>query len=134
MTQRTGQSEVRIPGAVIRLGTSAGGLAQWRRRGRSLAAAWVLNPRGERRVGRRPGARLFSPQRRVRVLPSTPSPPRGTQPRPAPGVSKVPSRVMRRSSGKQPSDRRLLSIYSVPGAWRGWDPRETRCESTLLSV
>lgn len=52
MTQRTSQSQVCILGAPIRLDTSAGGLAQWRKRGRSRVAAWVLNPRGGTREGR----------------------------------------------------------------------------------
>lgn len=53
MTQQVSQSQVCIPEAAIRLDISEGCLAQWRKRGWSLAAAWVLNPRGGGRAGRR---------------------------------------------------------------------------------
>lgn len=53
MTQRTDQSQVRIPGAAILLDASEGCLAQWRKRGRSPAVAWVLNPRGGGKAGPR---------------------------------------------------------------------------------
>lgn len=33
------------------MGTSAGGLGQWQKGGRSPAAAWVLNPRGGKGAG-----------------------------------------------------------------------------------
>ena len=47
----------------------------------------------------------------------------------------VPCRMLSRCSGMHPCDRRLLSIYSVPGRWRRLEPmRGTLLSPTLLSA
>lgn len=109
MTRRTDESQVRIPGAAIRLDASAGGLAQWQKRGRSLLAAWVLNPRVGGRAGPqrlRLGAGVPSQEWRMWVASSTPSAVLGLF---------LSAGALGESSGIDPFARRFLSIYCVPG-------------------
>lgn len=99
------------------MGASAGGLVQWQKRGRSRAAAWVLNPRVGGRAGPqrlRLGAGVHCPEWRAWVTAFTPSAVLGLF---------VSAGTSGGSSGVHPFARRFLSICSVPGrAW--WDKIE----------